>query len=68
MSAPRQLVYELGTKTVISLPGVPREMEYLMQNFARGYLKQRYGLKRKLSSDLGDTYHSFKGANPVLMR
>ena len=38
-------VYELGTKTVISLPGVPREMEYLMQNFARGYLKQRYGLK-----------------------
>jgi len=37
--------FELGTKTIISLPGVPREMEYLMQNFARAYLKQRYGLQ-----------------------
>jgi competence/damage-inducible protein CinA-like protein len=37
--------FELGTKTVISLPGVPREMEYLMQNFVLGYLKERYGLQ-----------------------
>lgn len=37
--------FELGTKTVISLPGVPREMEYLMQNFVLGYLKERYGLE-----------------------
>jgi molybdopterin-biosynthesis enzyme MoeA-like protein len=31
---------------VISLPGVPREMEYLMQNFVLGYLKERYGLQQ----------------------
>lgn len=37
--------YELGTKVVISLPGVPREMEYLMEHFVRDYLKQRYGLE-----------------------
>ncbi|MFZ3070387.1 MAG: CinA family nicotinamide mononucleotide deamidase-related protein [Anaerolineaceae bacterium] len=37
--------FELGTKTVISLPGVPREMEFLMQNFVLGYLKQRYNLE-----------------------
>lgn len=37
--------FELGTKTVISLPGVPREMEYLMQHFVRDYLKQRYSLQ-----------------------
>jgi len=37
--------YELGTKVVISLPGVPREMEYLIEHFVRDYLKRRYGLK-----------------------
>ena len=37
--------FELGTKTIISLPGVPREMEYLMQQFVLGYLKQRYTLQ-----------------------
>jgi competence/damage-inducible protein CinA-like protein len=36
--------YELGTKVVISLPGVPREMEYLIEHFVRDYLKRRYGL------------------------
>jgi len=35
---------ELGSKTLISLPGVPREMEYLMNNFVVKYLKQRYDL------------------------
>ncbi len=37
--------YELGTKVVISLPGVPREMEYLVEHFVRDYLKRRYGLQ-----------------------
>lgn len=37
--------YELGTKVVISLPGVPREMEYLIEHFVRDYLKRRYGLQ-----------------------
>ena len=37
--------FELGTKVVISLPGVPREMEYLMDQFVRDYLKGRYGLQ-----------------------
>jgi len=35
---------ELGSKTLISLPGVPREMEFLMNNFVVKYLKQRYDL------------------------
>lgn len=39
---------ELGQKTVISLPGVPREMEYLMQNFVRDYLKKRYSLTEEV--------------------
>jgi len=40
--------YELGTKTIISLPGVPREMEYLMNNFVRDYLKKRYDLHEEI--------------------
>lgn len=39
---------ELGVKTLISLPGVPREMEYLMNNFVVDYLKQRYDLKDQI--------------------
>ncbi len=38
-------VFELGLKTIISLPGVPREMEYLMQNVVYDYLKERYKLQ-----------------------
>ncbi|HBG60059.1 MAG TPA: molybdopterin-binding protein [Anaerolineaceae bacterium] len=37
--------FELGPKVVISLPGVPREMEYLIEHFVRDYLKRRYGLQ-----------------------
>jgi nicotinamide-nucleotide amidase len=37
--------YELGAKTTISLPGVPKEMEYLLKNFVLGYLKKRYQLQ-----------------------
>jgi nicotinamide-nucleotide amidase len=38
-------VYEKGERSIISLPGVPREMEYLTENFVLPYLKQRYQLK-----------------------
>lgn len=34
--------YETGTKTIISVPGVPREMEYLIENRVLPYLKERY--------------------------
>lgn len=37
--------YELGAKTTISLPGVPKEMEHLLNNFVLGYLKKRYKLQ-----------------------
>ncbi len=40
--------FELGTKTVISLPGVPREMEHLMQNHVLSYLKNRYKLEETI--------------------
>lgn len=36
---------EIGDKCIISLPGVPREMEFLVQNFVLNYLKSRYLLK-----------------------
>lgn len=35
-------IYEQGDKTIFSLPGVPREMEYLWANAVLPYLKQRY--------------------------
>lgn len=38
-------IVETDRHAVISLPGVPREMEYLMQNAVIPYLKQRYQLK-----------------------
>jgi competence/damage-inducible protein CinA-like protein len=37
-------IVEQGDKCVISLPGVPREMEYLSENEIIPYLKQRYQL------------------------
>jgi len=40
--------FELGTKTTISLPGVPKEMEHLLLNFVVGYLKNRYKLEESL--------------------
>ncbi len=39
---------ELGGKTLISLPGVPREMEYLMNTFVVEYLKHRYDLRDEI--------------------
>lgn len=41
-------VVEVDTKSIISLPGVPREMEFLMNNFVLDYLKQRYHLQDTL--------------------
>lgn len=41
-------VYELGMKSIISLPGVPRETEHIMQNFVLNYLKKRYHLRDKI--------------------
>jgi nicotinamide-nucleotide amidase len=38
-------IVETETQSVISLPGVPREMEYLTQNRILPYLKQRFNLQ-----------------------
>lgn len=38
-------IIEAGNKSIISLPGVPREMEYLMKNAVLPYLRQHYTLK-----------------------
>jgi nicotinamide-nucleotide amidase len=35
-------VYEVRERVVITLPGVPREMEYLMQNAISPYIRQKY--------------------------
>ncbi len=34
---------EIGSRVVISLPGVPKELEYLMNNKVAPYLKEHYG-------------------------
>ncbi len=39
---------ELGYKTLISLPGVPREMEHIMKTFVVDYLKKRYKLEDEI--------------------
>ncbi len=38
-------IIEAGEQAIISLPGVPREMEYLMKNAVLPYLRQHYSLK-----------------------
>ena len=38
-------IYETGEHAIISLPGVPRELEYLTVNVVMPYLRQRYELK-----------------------
>lgn len=38
-------IYEVGHSSVISLPGVPREMEYLIKYAILPYLRQKYDLK-----------------------
>jgi nicotinamide-nucleotide amidase len=39
---------EYGDQVVISLPGVPREMKYLMVEKIVPYLRQRYGIEGKI--------------------
>lgn len=39
---------EVGTQAVISLPGVPREMKYLMIEKVVPYLRARYGITGKI--------------------
>lgn len=43
-------IVEQEEKAIISLPGVPREMEYLTQNAILPYLRQRYNLKGIIKS------------------
>lgn len=38
-------IVEIGEHAIISLPGVPREMEYLYENRVLPYLRERYALK-----------------------
>ncbi|WP_299027921.1 CinA family nicotinamide mononucleotide deamidase-related protein [uncultured Thermanaerothrix sp.] len=37
--------FETGERVVISLPGVPRELEFLMEKTVIPYLRQRFGLQ-----------------------
>lgn len=37
-------IVELGAKVIISLPGVPSEMQYLLENTVLPYLRKHYGL------------------------
>jgi nicotinamide-nucleotide amidase len=43
-------IVDLGDRVTISLPGVPREMEYLMDNAVLPYLRQRFGLMSIIKS------------------
>lgn len=38
-------IMETGRHAIIALPGVPREMEYLLENAILPYLRQRYALQ-----------------------
>lgn len=41
-------IVEDSDKTLITLPGVPREMEYLLVNRALPYLRERYGIQGEI--------------------
>lgn len=76
-TAPSFIVEE-GQKVIISLPGVPREMKYLMQESVFPYLRQRYSLgiiksrtlktagigESSLDDMLGETL--LEGENPTI--
>jgi nicotinamide-nucleotide amidase len=68
-----------GGKTLITLPGVPREMEYLLVSRAIPYLRDRYGIRGEIrlrvlkcvglgESRIGERLADFmeKGANPTV--
>ena len=77
-TAPAFIVEE-KEKTLITLPGVPREMEHLLVNRALPYLRQRYGIRGQIrlrvlkcvglgESRIGERLADFmeKGANPTV--
>lgn len=43
-------IVDLGDKVTVSLPGVPREMDYLMDNAVLPYLRQRFNLTSVIKS------------------
>ncbi len=45
-------IYEIDDKSVISLPGVPREMEYLTQNVVLPYLREHYTLQEIIKASV----------------
>jgi nicotinamide-nucleotide amidase len=45
-------IVETGSKAIFCLPGVPREMEYLLENAVKPYLQQRFTLKGLIKSRL----------------
>jgi len=72
-------IVEVGDKCVITLPGVPREMEYLLVNRMIPYLRGRYGIKGEIrlrvlkvvglgESRVGELIVDFmeKGRNPTV--
>lgn len=77
-TAPAFIVEHRG-KTVIALPGVPREMEHLLRTRALPYLRERYGIKGEIrlrllkvvglgESRVGERIADFmaKGSNPTV--
>ena len=72
-------IVEVGDRCVVTLPGVPREMEYLLVNRVIPYLRGRYGLKGEIrlrvlkivglgESRVGELIADFmeKGRNPTV--
>jgi nicotinamide-nucleotide amidase len=72
-------IVEVGEKSVITLPGVPREMEHLLTNRVLPYLRSRYDLTGQVKlrvlrmcglgeSRIGEILHDFmeKGRNPTV--
>jgi nicotinamide-nucleotide amidase len=45
-------ILEEGTRTLVVLPGVPREMEYLLRTAALPHIRSRYGLQAAIVSRL----------------
>lgn len=72
-------IVEVGDRCVITLPGVPREMEHLLVRRVLPYLRERYGLKGEIrlrvlkvvglgESRIGELLADFmeKGRNPTV--
>lgn len=72
-------IVEVGERCVITLPGVPREMEHLLVTRVLPYLRDRYGLKGEIrlrvlkvvglgESRIGELLADFmeKGRNPTV--